>query len=149
VSTEVPESLLDRLSYLLGSLYRRSLELEGEELAHLGIGVKQQAMLTLLADEGPMTQQRLGLRLGIDRTTIVAVVDELQDAGLIERARDPADRRAYLITLTPSGQATQRQGRDRVDRARRALLAGLDEDEQRTLTGLLGRAVRSGARPGD
>jgi DNA-binding MarR family transcriptional regulator len=95
------------LGYLLGSLHRRAIELETEALAQLGTGVKQHAALTVLADEESMTQQELGLRLGIDRTTIVTVVDDLQNAGLIERTRNPGDRRSYLVALTPSGKATQ------------------------------------------
>ncbi|TDD79377.1 MarR family transcriptional regulator [Actinomadura darangshiensis] len=78
----------------------------------------------------------------MDRTTIVAVVDELQDAGLIERVRNPVDRRAYLVTPTPSGTATQRRGRQRVNRAQRTLLAALDDQEQRTVTALLARTLQ-------
>lgn len=88
-----------------------------------------------------MTQQRLGLRLGIDRTTIVTVVDGLQDAGLIERNRDPADRRAYLIVVTESGTAAQRRGRRLVRQAERELLGALTDEEHGTVTGLLARAV--------
>ena len=91
------------LNYLLGSLYRRSLDLEAAALDRLGVGVKQQAVLSVLADEGAMTQQRLGQRLGIDRTTIVGLVDALVERGLVERVRDPVDRRAYLLTRTRAG----------------------------------------------
>jgi DNA-binding MarR family transcriptional regulator len=141
VSDTIPASLRGRLSYVLGTLHRRALDLETEALAPLGIGVKQQAALDVLVDEGPMTQQRLGLRLGIDRTTIVTVVDGLQDAGLIERNRDPADRRAYLIVVTESGTAAQRRGRRLVRQAERELLGALTDEEHGTVTGLLARAV--------
>lgn len=141
VSEPIPESLQHRLSYLLGSLYRRAIEIETAALAPLGIGVKQQAALAVLADEGPMTQQELGLRLGIDRTTIVAVVDDLQGAVLIERNRDPADRRAYLIAPTRSGKAAHRRGERLVRDAQHALLDTLDEQERRTLIELLARSL--------
>lgn len=142
---EIPTSLQRRLSYLLGTLYRRSIELETEGLAPLGMGIKQQAALDVLTDEGPMTQQDLGARLGIDRTTIVAVVDGLEGTGLIERARNPSDRRSYLVTPTPAGRGRQRSARRRVTDAERSLLAGLDADERRALTDLLTRAVRAAA----
>jgi DNA-binding MarR family transcriptional regulator len=142
MTDEFPPSLRDRLSYLLGVLYRRSLDVEAGELERLGIDVKQQAILTVLTDEGPVTQQELGQRLGIDRTTIVAVVDGLEGAGFLERRRNPADRRAYLLTLTPSGRRGQQRGRHLVDTAQRTVLDALDESEQRTLTELLARAVR-------
>lgn len=141
MSDTIPESLRGRLSYLLGTLHRRALDLETEALTPLGIGVKQQAALDVLVDEGSMTQQRLGLRLGIDRTTIVAVVDGLQDAGLIERTRDPADRRAHLIVVTEPGKAARHRGRHLVRQAERDLLDALTDEERGAVTGLLARAL--------
>lgn len=141
MSDTIPESLRGRLSYLLGTLHRRALDLETEALTPLGIGVKQQAALDVLVDEGSMTQQRLGLRLGIDRTTIVAVVDGLQDAGLIERTRDPADRRAHLIVVTEPGKAARHRGRYLVRQAERDLLDALTDEERGAVTGLLARAL--------
>lgn len=133
--------MLGRISFLLGKLHIRALDLEVHELEPLGIDIKQHAVLTLLADEGPMTQQELGQRLGIDRTTIVTVVDGLDQKDLVERRRSPADRRAYLLTLTPSGRHARQRGQRLVDAAERELLDALDESERRTLTELLGRAL--------
>lgn len=138
---EVPESLRYRLSYLLGNLYRRLVAMEGDALARVGTGVKQQAALTVLADEGPMSQRELGHRLGIDRTTVVSVVDDLETAHLVERTRAPADRRAYLVVLTSTGRGAQRRGRRVVDDAERTLLSALSEQDRRALTELLARAL--------
>lgn len=148
MSDTIPESLQGRLSYLLGTLHRHAIDLETEALTPLGIGVKQQAALDVLVDEGPMTQQRLGLRLAIDRTTIVAVVDGLQGAGLIERTRDPADRRAHLIVVTEPGKAAQHRGRHLVRQAERDLLGALTEEERGAVTGLLARALPERTPPG-
>jgi DNA-binding MarR family transcriptional regulator len=137
----LPFSLRQRLSFLLGKLYMGALDLETEDLGRLGLNVKQHAALTLLAAEGAMTQQELGQRLGIDRTTIVAVVDGLERADFVRRERSPADRRAYLLTLTPEGEQAQRHGTRLVDTARRRLLAALDESDQRVLVDLLTKAV--------
>ncbi|MFG1826821.1 MarR family winged helix-turn-helix transcriptional regulator [Microbispora bryophytorum] len=150
MTTEVPRALSGRLSFLLGRLYMRALDLEARRLEALGVTVKQQAVLALLADEGPMTQQHLGQRLGIDRTTVVTVVDGLEQARLVERRRSPADRRAYLLTLTPDGVRAGEQGHGLVSGAEAELLGALGEDERRTLTELLGRAVQGqGQGPGD
>lgn len=137
----IPESLRSRLSYLLGSLYRRSLQLETEALEQLGIGIKQQAALDVLAEEGPLSQRELGYRLGIDRTTIVAIVDDLQDAGLITRVRNPADRRSHLVTMSPLGKRTQQRGRRAVRRAERSTLSALPAAERGRLTTLLAEAL--------
>lgn len=141
MAREVPSSLLGRLSFLLGKLHMRSVELEVRELEPLGIDVKQHAVLCVLADEGPMTQRELGHRLGIDRTTIVAVVDGLDEKSLVERRRSPADRRAYLLTLTPSGERAQQRGQLLVAEAERKLLDALDESERRALTERLARTL--------
>lgn len=137
----LPPSLLDRLSFVLGKLYFRALDLEMQGLEELGIDVKQHAVLTLVAAEEPMTQQALGQRLGIDRTTIVTVVDGLDHNGLIERRRSPTDRRAYQLLLTPAGEHAQQQGQRLVDAAERKLLDTLDHTDRRTLTELLARAL--------
>ncbi len=88
-----------------------------------------------------MTQQQLGQRLGIDRTTIVDVVDGLDEQSLPDRRRSPTDRRAYLLTLTPGGQHTQKSGQRLVDAAERKLLEALDESERGTLSQLLVHAL--------
>jgi DNA-binding MarR family transcriptional regulator len=137
----LPPSLRQRLSFLLGKLYMDALDLEAEDLGRLGLNVKQHAALTLLTDEGAMTQQELGQRLGIDRTTIVAVVDVLEEAAFVRRERSPVDRRAYLLTLTPDGEQVQQRGTRLIDTARRRLLAALDESDQRALVDLLAKAV--------
>lgn len=143
VTPDVPASLIGRLSFLLGKLYFRALDLEGHDLEQLGLGVKQQAVLTLLADEGSMTQQELGQRVGIDRTTIVTVIDGLEQHGRVERRRSPTDRRAYLLTLTADGDLAERQGRRIVDQAERRLLATLDDAERQRLADLLAKALNA------
>jgi DNA-binding MarR family transcriptional regulator len=141
MASEFPASLLGRLSFLLGKLYFGALEHENRELEALGTDVKQQAVLSLLTEEGSMTQQQLGQRLGIDRTTIVNVVDGLEESGFVERRRSPEDRRAYLLTLTSPGKSAQRRGQRLVDKAERQLLGALTDAERQTLTRLLVRAL--------
>lgn len=140
----LPPSLLGRLSFLLGKLYLHALELEVGELAPLGINVKQHAALTLLIDEGPMTQQEVGQRLHIDRTTVVTCIDVLEREELVERRRSPADRRAYLLTPTAEGRLAQQDGQRRVNRAEQQVLAELDAEQRSTLTTLLAAAASAG-----
>lgn len=108
-------------------------------LAELGLDVKAQAVLTVLAEENPMTQQALDQRLGIDRT---AIVDRLEQHGFVERRRSPADRRAYLLAPTAKGDEAPQRGARAVNTAERKLLDALDEGERHRLTGLLGQALK-------
>lgn len=141
---DYPAALLGRLSFLLGKLYFRSLDLENLELGRLGvhaIGVKHQAVLMVLIDEGPMSQQELGHRLGIDRTTIVGLVDDLEDEQLVERGRRPQDRRQVLLTLTTRGRRIGQRGHRLVEAAQDKLLEALNEEDRRTLIRLLAQAL--------
>jgi DNA-binding MarR family transcriptional regulator len=138
--------LPERLSYLLGTLYRQILDTETRQLEPLGITIKQHAVLGMLVSDGPMTQQHIGERLGIDRTTIVKVVDGLEEPGFAERRRDPADRRAFLVAATGNGRAAAADGQRRVRQAEHDVLTALSEPERRTLADLLAKAA--GAKPG-
>ena len=87
-------SLADRLGPLLGRAHEAHRVLAQRALASFGLSPKGFGALAVLAAEGPLSQQRLAARQGIDRTTMVAVVDELERVGAVERRRDPDDRRA-------------------------------------------------------
>ncbi|MCU1646712.1 MAG: hypothetical protein JWN03_6987 [Nocardia sp.] len=71
-----------------------------------GHGLSMWAYIVLLhLDEGPARGQGvLAQEIGADKTRIIAVLDDLQERGLIERDPDPADRRARVLTLTPAGR---------------------------------------------
>src|SRR5215217_1167090 len=77
-------------------------------------------LLAALEEFGPASQAALGRRTGIDRSYVVEAVNELADRGLVERARDPEDRRRNIITITPPGARQLR----RLD----GVLAGIQDE---------------------
>ena len=84
-------------------------------------------MLTVLAAEVPLSQQEAAEQLGVDRTTMVALVDTLEGKGLVERHRSPQDRRKNIVQLTPAGQdclSGAGQARAQVEREFLAPLGG-------------------------
>lgn len=87
--------------------------------------------------EGPLSQQRLGAKQGVDRTTTVAVVDELERAGFVERRRDPLDRRAYSLQATAKGRRVVQRAGEATRRAEDEFLAPLTAAERRRLKRLL------------
>ncbi len=95
----------------------------------------------MLVQEGPLSQQRLGERQGIDRTTMVAVVDELESAGFVERRRDPRDRRAYSLQATAAGRQVLERAAEATKGAEDEFLAPLPAAERRRLKQLLGTLV--------
>jgi MarR family transcriptional regulator for hemolysin len=132
--------LLARASHALATAV--AAELRSEGLSLRGYVVLQVAASRL------MSQQSLVASLGLDKTTMVATVDELEGAGLVERQADPADRRVRLVAVTDAGRAALAQARAVVARTEDELLADLGDDRA-TLRRLLLTALtgRLGAQP--
>src|SRR5207237_3963039 len=84
----IPPSLADRPGALLVIAARTGQELAGRRLAPMGLSVRLCGVLNLLA-EGPISQQALGEQLGIDRTTVVELIDDLEQQGVVVRRRNP------------------------------------------------------------
>lgn len=131
--------LSGRLAYLLKRAQVGLAGLHEELLAPFGINHRELAILLLLDDHEPESQQQVAQRLGVDRTTMVALIDALEDKELVARRPDPADRRRNVIALTGRGAKTLRQATRASDQAEQRLLAALDDAEAAQLRELLGR----------
>jgi DNA-binding MarR family transcriptional regulator len=129
----LPSSLADRLGPLLGRTHDAHRALTQRALASLGLSPKGFGALAVLAAEGPLSQQQLAARQGIDRTTMVAVVDELERLGAVERRRDPDDRRAYALHLTRAGRRLLVPAEAAVVDVEQSFLAPLPAAEQERL----------------
>lgn len=96
--------LEDRLGYLLKTAYRQLAERIDTALASFGLTARQLAVLSVIGREAAPSQIALSERLGVDRTTIVAMLDLLETRGWVERRRDPHDRRRNVLVLTEAGE---------------------------------------------
>ena len=99
LGTGPPPSVTRRLGYLLKHVQLRLAELAEPRFAPLGVTGRQLALLALFADGPARSQQDGAVRLGVDRTTMVALVDELEAKGLVRREVAPGDRRKRLVRL--------------------------------------------------
>src|SRR4029453_19271620 len=99
----------ERLYPLLKHAQLQLAELIGPALVPHGIDGRELAVLNALADQDPLSHEKTARRLGIDRTTMVALVDALEAKGLVERRPHPEDRRKNLAQVTAAGAATRRQ----------------------------------------
>jgi DNA-binding MarR family transcriptional regulator len=113
--------------------------------AHGYLGPRLLIALKVLADYGPMTQHEFRKALDLDPSTVVGLLHELEEPGLVTRRRDPADRRRQIVSLSENGAAvfggTHCTGIDD------ELLKTLAPSERATLHNLLVRAV-GGIVPG-
>ena len=90
---------------------------------------------------GERTQSELAQLVGLDKTTMVVTIDELERAGLAERRPSQADRRARVIVVTPKGRRKVAQAGELVARVQDEVLASLPADQRRALLGALGQLV--------
>lgn len=136
----IPPSLANRPGALLTIAARTGQELAKRRLAPLGLTVQMCGVMNLLA-EGPISQQGLGEQLGIDRTTVVELIDDLEKQGVVERRRNPADRRSYALHLTTRGRSVQKRAARAFDAAAEEVFSPLRQRERMELADMLRRII--------
>jgi DNA-binding MarR family transcriptional regulator len=112
-------------------------------------GTRGYQVLAAVVHDAPPTQAALAARLGIDRTVMTYLIDAFEGCGLVERRRDPADRRARRIVATDRGRGVLAAVDARVRAAEAELLGGLAVGERAALRGLLERAADAVAHDDD
>jgi MarR family transcriptional regulator, lower aerobic nicotinate degradation pathway regulator len=134
--------LLWRLpSWLLNQASLHANRLVSEAFATAGLRRYHFTVLVALAEGGAASQADLGRRLSIDRSDMVAVLNDLENAGLVRRAPDASDRRRKLVHLTAAGTRALEELDARVERVQSELLRPLSATERRELRRLLTRVV--------
>jgi DNA-binding MarR family transcriptional regulator len=123
----VPGALAERLGYLFKHAHQRLLETAGPATAPFGVDGRELAVLAVLGADVALSQQEAAQQLGVDRTTMVALVDGLEQKGLVERRRSTQDRRKNTVRLSAAGQTCLRDASQARDKAEREFLAPLGE----------------------
>jgi DNA-binding MarR family transcriptional regulator len=136
-----PERLRALPSRLLGLCSAQADRTVGGALAQADARRWHYAVLAALAESGPASQAQLSRHTRIYRSDLVAVINELADRGIVERAPDPGDRRRNVITLTARGRRHLERLDALVGDAQDELLAPLSRAERAQLTALLTRVV--------
>ena len=132
------------LGWALGRVTRAHLRTARDVVSDLPGGPRGYQVLAGLGEGPPSTQLALARTLGVDRTVMTYLLDELEGEGLVERRPDPADRRARHVLLTETGRARLCDLERRLRDAEDQLLAPLEPAERDALRTLLQRlAVRS------
>ena len=115
---EAPSLMFAELDGLLGYLLRRAQGAMHRDfmaaVADFGLTQKQAATLWLIQANGGVSQAEVAAALGMDRATMMAVIDRLEDRGFVIRKRSSVDRRRQDLYLTPAGQAILRKCKTRI-----------------------------------
>ncbi len=141
--SSLPPALAEMAGFLIAKAHAVFHDRAAEVIGPGTLGIKHFGCLTVIADEGPLSQQYLCTRMRVDRTTMVAVVDDLETAGFVDRGRNPDDRRAYALQATDAGRAWIAEKRGALMAAQEELLSVLSEGERRALVSSLQRLLMS------
>ncbi|HWE10192.1 MAG TPA: MarR family transcriptional regulator [Solirubrobacteraceae bacterium] len=126
--------LLTQAHYALAAELAAALE-------PLGLTPRGHAVLSA-AQTGPHTQKQLADLVGLDKTTMVATLDELERAGFARRVPSESDRRAHVVQVTPEGRKKIGAANRIATRVDADVLGSLGEDTSDELIATLGRLVR-------
>jgi DNA-binding MarR family transcriptional regulator len=133
----LPEELVASTTFLLKRLGFAAKERAMEAYERTGLHPYHHAILALLGEAARETQGEIADALGYDRGQLVGLLDELEERGLVERRRDPDDRRRHLVRLTSDGKRTLRRLRALARQIEDEFLAPLGDEERAQLHALL------------
>ncbi|MCW2906849.1 MAG: transcriptional regulator, MarR family [Actinomycetia bacterium] len=138
-----PCTLSHDLGWAVGTVLRAYAKAAHAALEGLPGGPRGFQVLAAAAEDAHGSQLALAHRLGVDRTVMTYLLDDLEKAGLIERRPDPADRRARRIVVTAGGQDKLAGLNERLRAAEEQVLSGLDEADQQAFRTLVRRLAMS------
>jgi DNA-binding MarR family transcriptional regulator len=136
-SGRLPAELVASSLFLLKRLGVMAKQRSMDEYERLGLNPYHHAILALLEGSAPETQAEIADGLGYDRGTLVGLLDELEEQKLVERKRDPDDRRRQLVRITADGKQTLGKLRALSKRLEDEYLAPLDAEQREQLHALL------------
>jgi MarR family transcriptional regulator, lower aerobic nicotinate degradation pathway regulator len=134
---QLPEELVASTTFLLKRLGYAAKERAMKAYEETGLHPYHHAILIVVGEGSRETQGAIADTLGYDRGQLVGLLDELEDRGLVERRRDPKDRRRHLVRLTPDGTRMLRRLRTLAGRIEDEFLAPLGDEERASFHALL------------
>lgn len=141
VVEQTPAQMAAKPSWLLTQVAVHAHRLASEGFGEVGARGYHYRILAALDEFGTASQVELGRRCTMDRSDVVAAVNELAEAGYVERTPDPDDRRRNRVTLTTAGRQQLRRMNRTLDRVQDDLLQPLSGEDRQTLTRLLTRLL--------
>jgi DNA-binding MarR family transcriptional regulator len=142
-ATRLPQELVESTTFLLKRLGFAAKDRTLAAYEETGLHPYHHAVLLVLDEGAPETQGSIADTLGYDRGQLVGLLDELEERELVERKRDPNDRRRHVVRLTPAGKKMLRRLRTLSGQIEDDFLAPLDEGQREALHSLLLRLAET------
>src|ERR1700749_1834072 len=139
ISEDTGGTVSRRLAYLFKHGGRLMADLHVAALSPLDIHARDLGVLLAIDRSGPASQQQIAEGLGVDPTTMVALIDALEAKGILFRRPDAEDRGRNVVELTSSGKTVLRKATAASDKAEATLLDPLSPEEGEQLRDLLAR----------
>ena len=138
----LPDTLARHTCFLLAKVAQQANEELGRVLKAWDLKTRHYAVLATLEEEWPLSQLEVGRRLRVDGATMVKLVDELANKGMVQRERKPEDRRYYDLKLTDLGHKILLQTRSAVESVDVTILGDLTEEQRAGLEDALARVLQ-------
>ncbi|NUR95032.1 MAG: winged helix-turn-helix transcriptional regulator [Kribbellaceae bacterium] len=139
MDTSPNHRLSDQVLFALGRASQHAQRLVRQHMTEAGVRTLHYHVLASLADDGEAVQATLADRIGMDRSDLVTLLDELEELKMLARRVDAADRRRKIVAITPAGEKQLADMDQLIYAAEADLLAPLTAAERKTLLGLLRR----------
>jgi DNA-binding MarR family transcriptional regulator len=141
--TECPfaGAVLEQLAFLLEKAMQKLNRFQRKTLGPLGLTGNHLDVLLTLEEKGSISQQEISRCVHIDRSTMVAMIDHLENWGMVERLRNSADRRSYRIFLIAKGKQMIPKAKRLAMISQIKFLSCLTTQDQKVLVGLLRNLV--------
>jgi DNA-binding MarR family transcriptional regulator len=137
----LPSTLDNRVTYLLRRVMESAGRVANAHLEPLGLDTRHYTVLAVVAAGAGSSQRTIADTLGLDRATVVALVDTLESRGLARRVRSRDDRRANTIELTAKGRRTLKRADALMEACELGFVATLREEERTQLRDMLERLI--------
>jgi DNA-binding MarR family transcriptional regulator len=137
----LPSTLENRLTYLLRRVTEVAGRMANAHLEALGLDTRHYTVMAVVAAGGGSSQRTIADTLGMDRATVVALVDTLESQGLVRRVRSRDDRRANAVELTAKGRRALKRADALMDACELSFIATLSDTERTGLRDVLERLL--------
>jgi DNA-binding MarR family transcriptional regulator len=137
----LPSTLENRITYLLRRVTEAAGRMANAHLEPLGLDTRHYTVLAVVAAGGGSSQRTIADTLGLDRATVVALVDTLESQGLARRVRSRDDRRANAVELTRKGRRALQRADALMEACELSFVAALRNEERTQLRDVLERLL--------
>jgi MarR family transcriptional regulator, lower aerobic nicotinate degradation pathway regulator len=141
VHEEFKLTLAHSTGYLLQKAGALLIQDAEKALKPHGLRLRYYYVLAVLGDNDRLSQQDLARVLNLDPTTVVVLIDEMEQNAHVERRRNPRDRRRYILHLSDAGRQILETTSQAVEAVERGFLSGLPAEDCIRLNAILGRAL--------